>query len=338
MNVFLLPYTWARHFALGFVCSASALLAWWGALTAVVWVPFVPIGADGALYLGALSAAAAGTSVYAEVTLRREGLLRGLGRTAGAVTLAVTLTLFGYAFWTFGVAPIVGGSAPESDGAEATLMSLRWRLAPFVVAGLSAGVGALAVRWTGIVEHLGAGIAAGLAGAIGWYVVGYSKLGELSGLGLGDPYLGGAVGALCFGWMFGLLAWGIPDSLYAGWLRVVTDTRHGHRIPVDAPDGKPRERFVGHFPRGLDLFLPADDGVLELHVSVLVNAKSEHRLRGLTLQRTVVARFLERVDLRYDPRRPAPLETRLSSGDRLHLGPADNPTIVEFVMLPKEER
>jgi hypothetical protein len=32
------------------------------------------------------------------------------------------------------------------------------------------------------------------------------------------------------------------------------------------------------------------------------------------------------------------LETRLSSGDRLLLGPQNDPTVVEFIMLPREER
>ena len=82
----------------------------------------------------------------------------------------------------------------------------------------------------------------------------------------------------------------------------------------------------------------AQDGVLELHVSVMVNAKQEYRARGLTLAPTTVRRFLERVDLRYDPKRPAPLETELSSGDRILCGPPDNPSVLEFLMLPKEER
>ena len=36
--------------------------------------------------------------------------------------------------------------------------------------------------------------------------------------------------------------------------------------------------------------------------------------------------------------RDPPLETELSSGDRILCGPADNPSVLEFLMLPKEER
>ena len=108
------------------------------------------------------------------------------------------------------------------------------------------------------------------------------------------------------------------------------------RIPVDAADGTPSERFVGHFTRGLDLFLPAEDEVMEMHLSVAVDEKQRYSARGLSLQPTRVKRFLERINLSYDARRPTPLQTRLSSGDRIELG--DDGTEVEFIMLPKEER
>ncbi|MDP6933151.1 MAG: hypothetical protein QGG40_09555, partial [Myxococcota bacterium] len=126
--------------------------------------------------------------------------------------------------------------------------------------------------------------------------------------------------------------------LYAGWLRLLSQTRFAHRIPVDAPEGGPKERFVGHFPRGLDLFMPAQEGVLEMHLSVAVDQEQRYSARGLTLAPTVVQRFLEKVDIRYDPRRPAPLQTRLRSGDRIVLGEGPNQGIVEFVMLPREEQ
>ena len=77
-------------------------------------------------------------------------------------------------------------------------------------------------------------------------------------------------------------------------------------------------------------------GVTELHASVGVDADQHYRGRGLTLMPTAVRRFLERIDLRYDPRRAAPLETPLHSGDRFVLG-ADQKTTVEFLLLPKDE-
>jgi len=52
-----------------------------------------------------------------------------------------------------------------------------------------------------------------------------------------------------------------------------------------------------------------------------------------------VKRFLEKVDLRYDPRRPAPLETRLASGDRIRISTGQDAFAeLEFIMLPKEEK
>ena len=109
-------------------------------------------------------------------------------------------------------------------------------------------------------------------------------------------------------------------------------------VPVDSLDGAPTERFVGHFTRGLDLFLPADDGVMEMHLSVLVDEEQGYSARGLSLQPTRVKRFLEKINLRYDARRPAPLATKLNSGDRIELGEGDHQAELEFLMLPKEER
>ena len=85
------------------------------------------------------------------------------------------------------------------------------------------------------------------------------------------------------------------------------------------------------------MFLNADEGVQELHLSLRVDEKQRYSARGLSLMPTTVKRFLERVDLRYDPRRPAPLETRLSSGDRIRIGDAESFAEVEFIMLPREE-
>jgi len=114
--------------------------------------------------------------------------------------------------------------------------------------------------------------------------------------------------------------------------------RYSYRIPIDAMDRSPKERFVGHFPRGLDLWLGTEDGCAELHISMAVDEKQVYRVRGLSLQPTMVRRFLERIDLRYDPRRPAPLETRLASGDRIVVGEGSNTATFEFIMLPREDK
>lgn len=332
MNIFLIPYTWMRHFSVALVCAGAALLAWWVVLALAVLFPFWPVTWDGALYVGALCTSVAGASTLAEASLRRLPLWKRVLQTVGSALLSFLLSMAGYWGWTSLFGPLL---FEGTDAVEPTLVSLKYRVMAFLFAGMQAGIGPLVFRkGRGILSHLGAGNAAGLLAVSVWYILGYPK----SAIGLGDLYHASAAGALVFGGTFGLLAWGIPDNLYAGWLRIVSETRHGRRIPIDGVDGGPRERFVGHFPRGLDLFLPAEDGVMELHVSVMVNRKQEYRARGLTLQPTLVRRFLERIDLRYDARRPAPLETRLSSEDRLVLGPPSDPTVVEFIMLPREER
>ena len=77
---------------------------------------------------------------------------------------------------------------------------------------------------------------------------------------------------------------------------------------------------------------------MEMHLSVAVDDQHRYFARGLSLAPTTVRRFLERVDLSYDPSRPAPLETRLSSGDRIMLGNGARVAELEFLMLPREER
>jgi hypothetical protein len=335
VNIFLIPYTWMRHFAVAFVCAGAALLAWWLVLALAVYFPLWPVEWDGAVYVTALVSSVAGATVLAEASLRREPVWKRALKPLGAAALSGLCALMGFWGWQGLIGPLVFGKLGAADLAEPTLVSLRYRMVGFLFAGLQTGVGPLAFRrLRGILSHLGAGAAAGLLAGATWYTLGYPK----SMLGWSSLYLASAGGAVVFGWVYGLLAWGIPDDLYAGWIRIVSETRHGRRIPIDSTEGGARERFIGHFPRGLDLFLPAEEGVMELHVSVLVNSKQEYRARGLTLQPTLVRRFLERIDLRYDARRPAPLETRLSSEDRMMLGPPNDPTVLEFIMLPREER
>ncbi len=180
-------------------------------------------------------------------------------------------------------------------------------------------------------SHAGGGLVAGLFGGAIWHAAGhYPAL-------AGDLYLGSAAAAAAFGGLHGLLCWPIPDELYAGWIRVLSAERFGLRIPVPRPDGASAERFVGHFPQGLDLYLPAERGVAELHVSFVVDDRQRYTVRGLSVAPTIVRRALERVDLRYDPARPAPLETALKTEDRIFLGD-DAQTVIEFLMLPREEQ
>lgn len=366
MNIYLIPYTWARHIAVASYTALAGLVAWWLILSLVVLRgPRWDIAWDGALFLGLLSAVVAGASLLAEGSLRRTALHWRALLTAGAALLALLNTIFCFFLWTDWVGPplarliadLLFRVAPPGDVSsgdylqevalnlgDPSLVSLSYRLPLFIGAGIGTGIAtSIFRRLAGVLSHIGAGVAAGISGACVWYVLGYTNF----GLGFDDLYLASAFGAMAYGGVFGLFAWSIPDSLYAGWLRVVTETRFGRRIPIDGPDGAPRERFVGHYPRGLDLFLPVQaaktertSGVMELHVSVMVDGEQRYRARGLTIQPTRVVRLLERINLRYDPRLPAPKETELQSGDRIHLGPVDErgqQTVVEFLMLPREE-
>jgi hypothetical protein len=340
VNVFLVPYTWHRHLAMAFWCAGFGLLAWWGALTwtVTVGIPKDPAW-DGPLLLAAVASAVAGASVFGEGNLRRQRVWVRVLRTLLAAALTAAFTLLWYFLWHFVSDGILFTSTPE-DAGDSSLVSLRYRIGAFFFAGISTALGPLAARkLEGLFVHLFAGAASGLAAGAVWYLFGTIE---------DDLYLAGAAMGLAWGFSYGLLAWPIPDALYAGWLRVLTPVRYGRRIPVDAPDGKPKERFVGHFPRGLDLFLPVEDGVMELHLSVAVDDKQRYKARGITLAGVRVKRFLERVDLRYDAKRPAPLETELQSGDRIELGaktagtPAPHTgnefSELEFLMLPREEK
>lgn len=332
MNIFLLPYTWTRHFAMALWCGAAGLLAWWMALSWVVLIgPSWSPEWDGPILLCTMSVFIAGANLIGEGNLLRMPMGRRVGRTLLGMAISGGLTFAWYWGWHKVALAVLFTGDSAKDALDASLVSLRFRLGAFVMGGFACSLGPMIVRkgasWF---VHILSGFAGGFASAAAWYAMNQALHRDL--------YLGGAAMGVAWGFVFGLLAWPIPDSLYAGWVRVLVGGRHGRRIPVDAKDGSARERFVGHFPRGLDLFMPLDEGVLELHVSVTVDGQQRYRARGLTLQPTLVRRFLEKVDLRYDPRRPAPLETKLSSGDRLLLGQGDQSSELEFIMLPREEQ
>lgn len=332
MNIFLVPYTWLRHLQLAIATSGAALMAWWMLMAWFVLVgPFWSIGMDGPIYLCTISAAVAGTSVLGESTLRRQALGWRLSRTLLAAGVGGGFTLLWSWLFTWKTAEWVFGEDVAIDVGDPSLVTLRYRVGAFVLMGVCTSIGPVIVRrGAGLFTHLIAGAAAGVTSAAVWHYCNFEYFHDL--------YLAGGLAAMSFGGTFGLLAWGIPDELYAGWLRVLSPNRFGLRIPVDALDRTPKERFLGHFPRGLDMWLPVEDGVLELHASVAVDDKQRYKGRGLTLHPVRVKRLLERIDIRYDPRRPAPLETRLKSGDRLELGEGEQSTQLEFLMLPREER
>lgn len=367
MNIYLIPYTGMRHLVMGWVLGATALLAWW-------WVMLLELqvspalyasfgftwsrGMQGPLYVGSLVSTIAAATLFAEAALRRRPLRWRFFYAALAAMLAFSLLMIGWGLITL-FTPLFTGDATDELLRDPSLVTLRYRLGVWLSAGLAAGVAPFLIRWlhaaitrrwdwggrdgTGppaamswgelllaFGAHAGGGLAAGAFAAAAWHVPGYYDAIE------GDLYVSSAAAAFVFGAVHGLLVWAIPDDLYAGWIRVLSYERYGLRIPVPHTDGSPAERFVGHFPRGLDLYLPADRGVAELHAS-FVKVEDRYTVRGLSIRPTIVKRWLERIDLRYDPRRPAPLETTLGSEDRVLMG--DNgETEVEFLMLPKEER
>lgn len=325
----IIPYTWARHTQPALLAAGAAVAAWWAVITAsVAWQPWGPSW-DGPVYLGALVGAVVAASLGGERRVRAERGWRAFAWPA----LAAVIGAFGTTFWLMihgrWIAPLLFG---EADAGEASLVSLRYHLAHWLLAGGMVGLCcAAARRGRGLLVQFGAGLAAGLAGAAAWYVAGYARF----SVGPMDLYWGSCVGAIAFAATFGALGWGLPEELYVGWIRVVSPVLFGTRVPVDGRDGRARERFVGNWRRGLDLRLPEDGQVSELHVSIGADGEGGYRARGLTQGRTHVVRFLERIDLRYDPARPAPLETPLSSGDSVVLG--DGTSVVEFVRLPVDE-
>jgi len=366
MNIYLIPYTVARFGVVSSITTGAALAAWWVTLFGVVVIGPILHGMDlywhqsmeGAALLCNIAFAVAFMSIFTEGSLRRRPMVFRFGYAVLAGIITLLLTLFAFGLWSL-VSPYLGTAAVRPVLADGSLVTLRYRLVPWACAGMASGFGPFAVRVAQEVlarrfglgsdgvaavraptwaewalqfgQHLCGGLVAGSLCAAVWHAFGYYSV--LAG----NLYLGAALGAATWGLMHGLLVWAIPDDMYAGWVRVLSSERFGLRIPVPHHDGSPAERFVGHFPRGLDLYLPAEKGVAELHVSFVVDDSHHYAVRGLSVQPTMVKRFLARIDLHYDPTRPAPLETDLQMEDRVIIG-ADQETEVEFLMLPKEER
>jgi hypothetical protein len=348
MNIFLVPFTWARHVSTSLIVGGAALVTWWVVLIFEVVVgPALGLlwsqSLDGAVFLGAGAGVIGATSVLVESSLRRQALyVRVLSAgVAGVLSMVLAMAFYGAIQLLH---PMLVSEGRKALLADPSYVSLRFRLCQWGWAGLASGVGPFAVRivahrklsLSSAWSHVAGGISAAALGAAVWHILGYYGI---AWLGVApDLYLASAFGMLTWGWVHGLLAWGVPPELYAGWIRVLSPQRYGHRIPIDRIDARASERFFGHFPRGLDMFLPADRGVAELHASFVTDGQHGYALRGLSQQPTVLKRFLERVDLRYDPRRPAPLETDLHTEDRIFLGAGDNQTELEFILIPKEER
>ncbi|MEZ4318071.1 MAG: hypothetical protein R3F61_11225 [Myxococcota bacterium] len=366
MNIYLVPYTWIRHLVVALNVGGAALLGWY---VFELWI--VGLGPtfhglhlywnqafEGTMFLSGLAGLIAFTSVLSEGSLRRRMMLWRMLYAGLAGAISFFSTVGTYLVFRM-LVPYMSTAEYAEVVEDSSLVTLRYTLALWALAGVMSGLGPFVARkiqrfaartfgfavdgsvrpvattWSDrfaeLFYHTGGGFAAAVFGAAAWQLLGqYDKLG-------GDLYLASAAAAFIWGFGHGLLTWGIPDDLYAGWIRILSAERYGLRIPVDRVDGAPSERFVGHFPRGLDMYMPADNGVAELHTSFVVDRQHNYAVRGLSIQPTVVKRFLEKINLAYDARRPAPLETQLRMGDRIVMGTGNDVSEVEFLLLPKEE-
>lgn len=371
MNIILIPHNFTRHIAVAFYTGAVPLLLWWlienwlvalgpwAFQNGLLWMP----EAEGPIVFTLVAATIAATHISAEAGLRRRALLWTIALPFLAwLFTAIFTALFVVAAEI--VTPMLIGLADPQYGkvyADPSTATLRARLAEWVLAGTVIGVVTLTIRvawaYTGFlstyipesmkrfievpahpprvavwmaIDHLLAGPGAAMVGAGVWHLFAHQLI--------RDMYLASALGFASWGFFYGLLAWGVPSDLYAGWVRVLSAHRYGHRIPVDAPDGGVVERILGHYPRGLDLWVGAEHGVAELHGSFVADGQGHYAVRGLSQVPLSVKRTLESVDLTYDPQSPVPLETDLRQEDRVLVGPKGNQTLVEFILLPKEER
>lgn len=372
MNIILVPYNWTRHVAVSFVVGSAALLVWWIALHVMVlsaptlyefgllWYRSV----EGPLLLSVVAATITGVSLLAEGDLHGRPVIWRVLMPLVAVILAFLLTLVGVVVVELLVPALAGvfvGDDIRRMFADPSTVTLRGRLLEWMVAGAMVGFSAALTRtvWWGLARfrerlpaflgfpdeqpalpdffaHLVGGVAAALLGAALWQLLAHQS--PFAGFKSTDLYLPTALGLMVWGFSFGLFAWGVPHELYAGWIRVLSGHRYGHRVPIDSLDGGSVERIVGHFPRGLDVYVPADKGVAELHASFVSYPGGEYAVRGLSIASTTLKRPLENIDLSYEPSSPVPLETPLAMEDVLQLGEGEATTQVEFILLPKEER
>jgi len=376
MNIVLIPHNWTRHVAVAFFTGAVPLLIWWFLLHWVVLLGpylysagllYIP-QAEGTILFSLMACGIASTHIVAEGGLRRRALL-------WKVVLPFIAGFFALLFTGLFVLGIELGTSYLVAAIDEPLGTVYWdphtatlrhRIAEWLLAGTVVGVMTLLARgiyrWLGplmamipkesvpkilrsiiempedppkvtiwmVIDHVVAGPASAMVGAAVWHLFAH--------VFIKDMYLASALGFTAWGATFGLLAWGVPSELYAGWIRVLSSHRFGHRIPIDTPAGGPVERVLGHYPRGLDLWVGAEHGVAELHASFVVDHSGGYAVRGLSQQPMSLKRSLESIDLAYEPSSPVPLETDLRMEDRVVIGPKNNHTLVEFILLPKEER
>ncbi len=346
----LVPYSTLRHLVPAMLSGALGLTAWWVAMLILQWrrdsspESLLAPDTEASIYFLIVASFVAAGQVLLEGRFARTPMGGRIFGTAMAAGSAALFTFLGTMLLNFLARYF--GDMPEGS------LGLKWRLAPWLAAGAGATWGPWFVRagrqilewgrkkWNitflrpapplenGFVLltalHGVAGMAAGVTGALVWY---------LTGLALGDRYMAAALGAWALGALVGSLVTSMPSRHWVGWVRVRTGTRPGWRVPLDPHDPARSERFIGHFSRGMDVHLRASEGSAELHVSFVAKQDGDWAVRGLSQARVDVLRPLERVDLAYDASLPAPLETPLRDGDLVRL---DGVAEVEFVVANEE--
>lgn len=328
MNIFLIPFTWARHWQFAFWSGLFGLICWWLYL---VWI--ISFGAwwssslDSFVTSSVLIVSTIASQILGEGSLRRWSL-KEMGKKFGLGLLYSS----GLSIVFLGTWNLISASIFSDVGNIHHIVALKVRLGDIISSGLvTAGTLLALQRATDknlYIHYLLAGLFAGLgAGAI-WSIFGYYIFQNL--------YWAGAMLCMGFGFFFGLAARSIPDDLYVGWIRIVAGSRFGHRIPIDAKQRLVKERFLGSYPNGLDMYIPPTEQVQELHTSIVHNPHNDtYILRGLSQQHTKMKRFLEWAKLDYNPTSPVPNEVVLQNEDMVEIGEQIS---FEFLILPKEER
>ncbi len=284
---------------------------------------------DGFMTNVLLGSAVVFANVWGEGALRRWTMRR----RSWKVVLAIGVTVGGVFLTTWMWAGL-SALLLQDIGSLDHVVALKYRWGNFVGTGIAVAAGLMSVeRWKNkpkafVLSYLLGGVFAGLTAGAVWSIASYYWVQNF--------YWAGSLLFVGFGFSFGLATRSVPDDLYVGWIRVLSGGRFGHRIPIDAKDNRPKERFVGAYPNGLDLFFPVEDSVQPLHASIVHEPNQNvYTLRGLTQHHLKMARMLEWARLNYDPQSPVPMEVDLSNEDRIELGEQIQ---VEFLILPREER
>lgn len=330
MNIFLIPYTWVRHFQFAIWSGLCGLLFWWFYLLSLTqgWA-FWAASWDAFITNALLVTAVVSANVLGEASLRRWTIGVRLRKIILAAGVAIGCCLLFN--WTW---HLLASMMLDDIGSVHHVVALKYRWGDFVGAGLAVAAGLLTVeRWKErpkkfVMQYILGGVFAGLCTGAMWSIA--------SDYWMQNLYWAGAVMFAIFGASFGLAVRTIPNDLYVGWVRILSGSRFGHRIPIDAKNNRPKERFVGSYPNGLDMFFPFEEQVQPLHGSIVhLPQDGTYTLRGLSQYHTKMVRMLEWAKLDYNAASPVPMEVQLNNEDRIELG---DQVVVEFLILPREER